>query len=63
MTFNLNKLTVKAQETLQNAIEIAQNYNNQLVEPEHLLAAMMQDSDSLAVSILQKIGINENQNI
>ncbi|NOX19211.1 MAG: ATP-dependent chaperone ClpB [Chlorobi bacterium] len=61
MTFNLNKLTVKAQETLQNAIEIAQNYNNQLVEPEHILAAMVQDSDNVAVSILQKIGINETQ--
>ncbi len=61
MTFNLNKLTVKAQETLQNAIEIAQNYNNQLVEPEHILAAMVQDSDNVAVAILQKIGINDNQ--
>jgi len=61
MTFNLNKLTVKAQETLQNAIEIAQNYNNQLVEPEHILAAMVQDSDNVAVAILQKIGITDNQ--
>ena len=61
MTFNLNKLTVKAQETLQNAIEIAQNYNNQLVEPEHILAAMVQDSDNVAVAILQKIGVSDNQ--
>ncbi len=61
MTFNLNKLTVKAQETLQNAIEIAQNYNNQLVEPEHILAAMVQDGDNVAVAILQKIGVSDNQ--
>ncbi len=61
MSFNLNKLTVKAQETLQNAVEIAQSYNNQIVEPEHVLAAMVQDSDNVAVSILRKIGANENQ--
>ncbi|MCK5087635.1 MAG: AAA family ATPase, partial [Melioribacteraceae bacterium] len=34
----------------------AQNYNNQIVEPEHLLAAMLQNSDNVAVSIIQKIG-------
>ncbi|KAF0209688.1 MAG: ATP-dependent Clp protease ATP-binding subunit, partial [Ignavibacteria bacterium] len=43
MAFNFNKFTVKAQELVQNAIEIAQNYNNQIVEPEHILAAVLQD--------------------
>ena len=61
MAFNLNKFTVKAQETVQGAIEIAQNYNNQIVEPEHLLAAMLQDQSNLAVSIIQKSGANINQ--
>lgn len=61
MAFNFNKFTVKAQETIQNAIEIAQNYNNQIVEPEHLLAAMIQDNDNVAVSILQKIGTGTDQ--
>ena len=56
MALDFNKFTVKAQETIQNAIEIAQNYNNQIVEPGHLLAAMLQDSDNVAVSIIQKIG-------
>ncbi|MCX6175175.1 MAG: ATP-dependent chaperone ClpB [Ignavibacteriales bacterium] len=60
MAFNLNKFTVKAQETVQSAIEIAQNYNNQIVEPEHLLAAMLQDQSNLAVSIIQKSGANIN---
>jgi ATP-dependent Clp protease ATP-binding subunit ClpB len=60
MPFNFNKLTVKAQETIQNAIEIAQNYNNQIVEPEHLLAAMLQDPSSVAVSLIQKSGANIN---
>ncbi len=61
MAFNLNKLTVKAQEVIQNSIEIAQNYNNQMIEPEHIFAAMVQDNSNVAVSIIQKIGANMNQ--
>ncbi len=60
MAFNFNKMTVKAQETVQNAVEIAQNYNNQIVEPEHILAALLQDSDNAAVASLQKAGVNLN---
>ncbi|MEE9450641.1 MAG: Clp protease N-terminal domain-containing protein, partial [Ignavibacteriaceae bacterium] len=58
MAFNLNKLTVKAQEAVQNGIKIAQNYNNQILEPEHLLAALIQESGNIADSILQKTGGN-----
>jgi ATP-dependent Clp protease ATP-binding subunit ClpB len=61
MAYNFNKFTVKAQETIQNAIEIAQNYNNQIVEPEHLLAAFLQDESNVAYSIIQKAGSNINQ--
>jgi ATP-dependent Clp protease ATP-binding subunit ClpB len=60
MPFNFNKFTVKAQETLQNAIEIAQNYSNQIIEPEHLLAALIQDAGNIADTILQKTGGNVN---
>jgi ATP-dependent Clp protease ATP-binding subunit ClpB len=58
MQFNPNKLTVKAQETLQNAIEIAQNYNNQVLEPEHILAALIQEKGNIADTIMQKTGGN-----
>lgn len=61
MAFNFDKLTVKAQEMVQSAVEIAQNYNNQVVEPEHLLAAMLQDSGGVAESMIQKTGANINQ--
>lgn len=61
MAFNFNKLTVKAQEVIQNSIEIAQNYNNQMIEPEHIFAALIQDNTNVAVSIIQKIGTNINQ--
>ncbi|HEX2867383.1 MAG TPA: ATP-dependent chaperone ClpB [Ignavibacteriales bacterium] len=60
MAFNFNKLTVKAQEIIQNALEIAQNYNNQIVEPEHLLAAMIQDESGIAVSFMRKAEVNIN---
>ena len=60
MSFNFNRLTVKAQEILQSAIEIAQNYNNQILEPEHLLAAIVQESGNVAESIIKKTGGNFN---
>ncbi|MGE5431294.1 MAG: ATP-dependent chaperone ClpB [Syntrophomonadaceae bacterium] len=60
MAFNFSKLTVKAQEIIQNALEIAQNYNNQIIEPEHLLAAMIQDEAGIAVSFMRKAEVNIN---
>ncbi len=60
MAFNFNKLTVKAQEAFQSAIEIAQNYGNQVIEPEHLLASLIQKSGGLADTIMKKTGGNIN---
>jgi ATP-dependent Clp protease ATP-binding subunit ClpB len=57
---NFNKFTVKSQEAVQNAQEIASSYGNQLVEPEHLLAALVQDASGTADPILQKAGANVN---
>ena len=61
MAFNFNKLTVKAQEVVQTAIEIAQNYSNQVLEPEHLLAALIQEQGNIADTIIQKASGNLNQ--
>ena len=55
---NLNKFTIKSQEALQNAQEIASSYGNQLIEAEHLLAALLQDAQGTVVPILQKTGAN-----
>ncbi len=60
MAFNFNRLTVKAQEIAQSAIEIAQNYTNQIVEPEHLLASIVQETGNVAESIIKKTGGNFN---
>jgi ATP-dependent Clp protease ATP-binding subunit ClpB len=61
MAINPNKLTVKSQEALQTAVEIAANYGNNQVEPEHLLAALIQDPEGVATSVLRKVGINIDQ--
>lgn len=58
MAFNFNKFTVKAQECIQNALDIAQNYNNQIVEPEHIFAAMIQDNSGVTAAIINKSGAN-----
>ncbi len=55
---NFNKFTIKSQEAVQNAQEIASSYGNQVIEPEHLLAALIQDSTGTVIPILEKIGAN-----
>lgn len=61
MAINPSKLTVKSQEALQAAVEIASNYGNNQVEPEHLLAALIQDPEGVATSVLRKLGVNIDQ--
>ncbi|ROL62064.1 type VI secretion system ATPase TssH, partial [Bacteroidetes/Chlorobi group bacterium ChocPot_Mid] len=57
---NYRKFTLKSQEAIQTAQEIAESYNNQAIEPIHLFAALVQDIDSLVVQILKKLGVNVN---
>ena len=57
---NLQKFTLKAQEALQTAQEIANGYSNQSIEPIHLLAALLQDSAGIVPPMLMKIGANLN---
>jgi ATP-dependent Clp protease ATP-binding subunit ClpB len=53
-----DKFTIKSQELIQNSQSLAQRYGNQQIEPEHLLAAMLQERDGIAVSILRKLGVS-----
>ena len=57
---NFNKFTIKSQEAVQNAQEIATSYGNQSLEPEHLLAALVQDAQGIVTPLLQKLGANVN---
>jgi len=58
---NLQKFTVKAQEAVQKAMELAASHNHQGMEPAHLLEAFLSDPESVAVSILRRIGANLNR--
>ena len=61
MSFNFNKFTVKAQEVIQNGIEITQSFSNQILEPEHILAALVEEKGSIADTIIQKAGGNSDR--
>lgn len=51
-------MTLKAQQAIQTSREIASSYNNQSIEPIHLLAALIQDSNGLIYEILNKNNID-----
>lgn len=53
----LDKFTIKAQEALQSAQAIAENFNNQQLEPSHVLLSLLQQEDGIVVPVLQKLGI------
>jgi ATP-dependent Clp protease ATP-binding subunit ClpA len=53
----LERLTTKSQEALQEAQQIARSYAHQEVDGEHLLLAMIGQSDSLIPDLLQKLGV------
>ncbi|MFN3330375.1 MAG: Clp protease N-terminal domain-containing protein, partial [Pyrinomonadaceae bacterium] len=55
-----DKFTVRGQEAIQEAIQIAMTHQHQQVEPEHILAGMLKQKEGVARSILGKIGANPN---
>ncbi|MGB4582318.1 MAG: ATP-dependent chaperone ClpB [Coriobacteriia bacterium] len=52
----LDKLTVKAQEALQAAQGIAADASSQVIEPEHLLKALLDAAEGIVRPIVQKVG-------
>ena len=53
-----DKLTVKAQEALQQAQEIAARSSQQQIEPVHLLAALLAQSDGIVAPLRAKLGVS-----
>ncbi len=53
-----DRFTIRGQEAIQAAIGVAEKNQNQQVEPEHLLAAMLEQKESVVRPILGKIGAN-----
>jgi ATP-dependent Clp protease ATP-binding subunit ClpB len=56
-----DKMTVKAQEALQGAQEIAARHENQAVEPIHLLEALAEQQDGVVSPLLARLGIRAEQ--
>ena len=54
---NINKYTIKSQEALQSAIELARKAGNQAIEPVHLLTSILNLGDSLTDFLLSKLAI------
>lgn len=55
---NLNNFTIKAQEAVQQAVQLVSSNNQQVIEPVHLLKAVIMTGESVANFIFQKLGVN-----
>ena len=55
---NFNNFTIKAQETVQKAVDLTKNKNQQSIEPAHLMKAVLEEGESISNFIFQKIGVN-----
>ena len=54
---NFQNFTIKSQEVVQKAVQIAQSNQNQVLEPVHLLKAVMSDDDSVVNFVFQKLDV------
>lgn len=61
MAFRPDKLTVKAQEAIQSAQELAENQGNPQFVPLHLLKALLDEQQGIVRPLLEKIGIRVPQ--
>src|SRR5262245_51980741 len=52
-----DRFTIKAQEALQGAQTIAQRYSHQQIDGEHLMLALLEQSEGLVNPLLQKLGV------
>ena len=54
---NFDKYTIKSQEALQKATEIALSNEQQAIEPGHILSAILKSDENLVSFLLNKLGI------
>ena len=57
MAIRWDKFTVKAQEAIQRANELASEHGNPELAPLHLLGALIEDKEGIVAPVLEKIGI------
>ena len=58
---NFNNFTIKSQEAIQEAVQLAQSHGQQAIEAEHLLAGILKVGENVANFIFQKLGVNGQQ--
>ncbi|MEK7368185.1 MAG: Clp protease N-terminal domain-containing protein, partial [Planctomycetota bacterium] len=56
----LDKLTIKAQEAIQEAQQLAQSKGQQQIELVHLLSALIEQEQGIVGPILEKLGVNKD---
>ncbi len=61
MSFRPEKLTVKAQEALQNAQTLGEQRGQQQIAPLHLLKTLLDEQNGIVVPLIQKVGANVPQ--
>ena len=57
----LDKFTIKAQETVQQAVLLAQQNGQQSIEPVHLMLALIDKARDVVGFVFQKLGVNMGQ--
>jgi ATP-dependent Clp protease ATP-binding subunit ClpB len=58
MAIRWDKFTIKSQEAVQQATELASQHGNPEIVPLHLLAALLQDREGIVPPVLTKLGAN-----
>jgi ATP-dependent Clp protease ATP-binding subunit ClpB len=61
MAIRWDKFTVKSQEAVQAATNLALEHGNPELTPIHMLAALLEDKDGIIVPVLQKVGVPTEQ--
>ncbi|WP_243349795.1 ATP-dependent chaperone ClpB [Parabacteroides sp. FAFU027] len=55
---NLNNFTIKSQDAIQKAVQLAAGKNQQAIEPAHILKGIMTEGESVVNFLFQKLGVN-----
>ena len=55
---NFNKFTIKAQEAIQEAVNMARANGQQVIEPVHIMGGVLKSNEQIVSFLLQKTGVN-----
>ena len=55
---NFDKFTLKNQEAIQKAVELAKELGHQQLEPEHLAVALLHDTEGIVGSLLNRVNVS-----